>query len=278
MTFSIIGGDLRQLTVAALLEKDNYDVSIYGFDFGPDTGALKKSHSLSDALTRDVVILPLPVSRDNRTLNAPYTAESIPLSELSKHKSNVVLGGKTGGMPNVLDYFEREELSVANAIPTAEGAIEIALSETERTLFGSKCLVIGFGRCGKILADRLKGLGCRVTAAARKSADFAWIKAYGFEPCDSRRLSGAVSGFDIIFNTAPALLLDGEILKQIPKHTLIIDLSSKPGGVDFELARSLGLRVIWALSLPGKCAPVTSGEIIKETIVNMLKETEMIQT
>ncbi len=43
-------------------------------------------------------------------------------------------------------------------------------------------------------------------------------------------------------------------------------------GVDFEAAARLGVRVIWALSLPGKTAPVTAGESIKNTIYNMLSE------
>lgn len=277
-TFSVIGGDLRQLTLASLLEKDNYNVTIFGFDTGIDAGNLKKCGSLADAANKDFIILPLPVSQDNKTLNAPYSSDVIPLDTLMEYtnENSVILGGKTCGLPNVYDYFEREELSVANAIPTAEGAIETALSETAYTLFGSKCLVIGFGRCGKILADRLKGMGCKVSVSARKPSDFAWIDAFGYAVCDSENLNGKISDFDIIFNTVPVLLLDGDLLKQIPKDTLIIDLASKPGGVDFSLAKELGLKVIWALSLPGKCAPITSGKIIKDTIINILKETEAI--
>lgn len=277
-TFSVIGGDLRQLTLASLLEKDNYNVTIFGFDTGIDVGNLKKCGSLADAANKDFIILPLPVSQDNKTLNAPYSSDVIPLDTLMEYtnENSVILGGKTCRLPNVYDYFEREELSVANAIPTAEGAIETALSETAYTLFGSKCLVIGFGRCGKILADRLKGMGCKVSVSARKPSDFAWIDAFGYAVCDSENLNGKISDFDIIFNTVPVLLLDGDLLKQIPKDTLIIDLASKPGGVDFSLAKELGLKVIWALSLPGKCAPITSGKIIKDTIINILKETEAI--
>ena len=63
-----------------------------------------------------------------------------------------------------------------------------------------------------------------------------------------------------------------DVLKRIKKDTLIIDLASRPGGVDFSAAKELGLRVIWALSLPGKIAPVTSGAIIKDTVMNIIKE------
>ena len=88
-------------------------------------------------------------------------------------------------------------------------------------------------------------------------------------------LSGCAGDFDVIFNTVPAEVLDRNVLEQIPDDTLIIDLASKPGGVDFSAAKELGKKVIWALSLPGKTAPITSGRIIKETILNMLCEMEV---
>lgn len=278
-TFSVIGGDLRQLTLASLLAEDGYDVHIFGFDKSIDTGALKKSPSLRDAAKRDIIILPLPVSQDSITLNAPFADNKITLHTLFEYTDNhsLLLGGRVSGdNPKIYDYFKREELSVANAIPTAEGAIEIALSETAHTLFKSKCLVIGFGRIGKILANRLKALGSDVTVSARKYSDFAWIDAFGYKHLDSNNLDGQISGFRIIFNTVPSMILSDTLLKQIPKNTLIIDLASKPGGVDFTLAKELGLKVIWALSLPGKSAPITSGEIIKDTVINILKEMEAI--
>lgn len=277
-TFSVIGGDLRQLTLAALLCKDGFNVNIFGFDSGIDTGNLSKSRSLSEAARADFIVLPLPVSQDNITLNAPFSKERISLETLMDYagKNTIILGGKTACLPGVHDYFDREELNIKNAVPTAEGAIEIALSETAHTLFESKCLIIGFGRIGKILADRLKAFGCGVTVSARKYSDFAWINALGYNCMNSNNLDGNLSDFDIIFNTVPSVILDAKLLKQIPKNTLIIDLASKPGGVDFEPAKELGLKVIWALSLPGKCAPITSGKIIKDTIINILSEMEAI--
>ena len=78
--------------------------------------------------------------------------------------------------------------------------------------------------------------------------------------------------FDIIFNTIPALVLNRNELIKIRNDALVIDLASKPGGVDFDAAKELGIRVIWALSLPGRVAPVTAGIIIKDTIINMMRE------
>ena len=160
----------------------------------------------------------------------------------------------------------------ANTIPTAEGAIEIAISETPVTIHGSKCLVLGYGKIGKILTKDLYGMGAITYAAARKYADLAMIEGHGYEPLQMSTLKGRINEFDIIFNTVPALILDDEVLSKVQKDALIIDLASKPGGVDFEAAKKYGLRVIWALSLPGKVAPITSGAIIKDTIMNIINE------
>jgi hypothetical protein len=115
-------------------------------------------------------------------------------------------------------------------------------------------------------------LGATVSAAARKFSDFAWIKANGYTPIHIDDIANLAPKCDIIFNTIPKLVLGKELLHKIENRTLIIDLASKPGGVDFDTAKELGLNVIWALSLPGKTAPLTSGRIISESILNILTE------
>jgi dipicolinate synthase subunit A len=42
--------------------------------------------------------------------------------------------------------------------------------------------------------------------------------------------------------------------------------------VDFEKARDLGVKAIWALSLPGKVAPLTAAEFIRDTVYNIMDE------
>ena len=118
-------------------------------------------------------------------------------------------------------------------------------------------------------------MGSDVTVSARKLEDFAWIEEKSLKSVHTKALTNAVSEFDLIINTVPARVLDGETLKNIRCDTLILDVASKPGGVDFEMAKKLKKNVIWALSLPGKTAPITSGKIIKETIMNILSETEV---
>ena len=158
-----------------------------------------------------------------------------------------------------------------NAAATAEGAVEIAMREYDRTICGSRCLVTGFGRIGKALAWALRGLGASVSVSARKPADLAWIEVYGYTPVKSDEICRG-ENYDIIFNTVPAMVFSESVLSRIHPSTLMIDLASMPGGIDFDAARKRGLRTVHALSLPGKTAPRAAGEIIKNTIYTMMEE------
>ena len=170
------------------------------------------------------------------------------------------------------DYFAREELAVANAVPTAEGAIQIALEEMPVTLHGSRVLVIGYGRLGRALAPRLAGLGVKVSVAARKYADLAWAESFGFGTEHTGQLRPWLCGYDLVINTVPARVLGEAELAELRPDCLVIDLASKPGGVDLDAAARLGKKVVWALSLPGKVAPVTAGRAIRTAIYNILSE------
>ena len=75
-----------------------------------------------------------------------------------------------------------------------------------------------------------------------------------------------------MINTVPARVLGEAELAELRPDCLVIDLASKPGGVDLDAAARLGKKVVWALSLPGKVAPVTAGRAIRTAIYNILSE------
>lgn len=274
-TICIIGGDLRQKRLLQVLSKDGYNVISEGLNDDEFCfEALKKA---------DIAIFPIPMSFDDVYINAPLCRQKISIRNVLEYLKPdcFVLGARISKETEEMitrkglsfaDYFSREELIVKNAIPTAEGALEIALSEMPTTIFGSKCLVTGYGRVGKVMAGKLKALDADVTVSARKYGDFAWIEEAGMEPVHTEDLLLFADNFDLIINTVPSLILTEEILKRVRDDALIIDLASKPGGVDFSAAKRLNKKVIWALSLPGKTAPLTAGDIIKEAIVNILSE------
>ena len=283
-SISVIGGDMRSLTLCEELRKSGYRVFLYGFENAPIADMrIRTEASLSFTLDSDIVILPVPVSFDTKTLNMPFSDKEVRLDEIIEkiNPLSVVFGGRINkelaeafekrGIA-FRDYMTREELAVKNAVPTAEGAIEIAMAKTPFVLHGSKWLVLGYGKIGKILSQMLYGLGAQTYVEARKFADLAMIEGHGYEAVPLCELKNRIHEFDVVFNTVPSLILPETILENMNKHTLIIDLASKPGGVDFEAAKKLQIQAIHALSLPGKVAPVTSGMIIRDTILNILTE------
>lgn len=231
----------------------------------------------------DAVILGVPATRDGETVFAPCFNGLIPLEGLLEACSpeTPVLCGmanetlrqrfQAAGV-SLIDYFSREELALLNAVPTAEGALEIAMRELPVTLWGAKCLVAGFGRIGKYLAHILSSLGADVTVSARKASDFALCRMLGFTTTETAEITRTAKSYDVIFNTVPEKVMDASVLSAMQPGALLIDLASLPGGVDKEAAEAFGVKTIHALSLPGKVAPKTAGKILCDTVRNILSE------
>lgn len=284
---AVVGGDLRSVKLVEMLEKDGYDVSVYGLenaDILNQYASIKKCSTIDEVIEEnDIIIGPIPFSSNKNEINMLFSNEKLEVEEFfNKITANkVVIAGSISedyvkkaeaSGAKVIDILKREELAVLNAISTAEGTINIAIQETTRTLHGSNVLVMGFGRVGKVLAKMLDGIGANVYCEARKNVDLAWVKAYGYHPIHLNDLDEHLGKFDIIINTIPFIVLDDKKLDLIKQNCLIIDIASNPGGVDKNAAKAKGIKSIWALSLPGKVAPVTSAEFIKDTIYNIMKE------
>lgn len=284
MKFFVIGGDMRIVRLAAMLESEGHEICCYALDEAPaniiKSCALAPCISAQDA---DCVILPLPVLDLRGGLNAPFSAFRHDAEALLRTlpKDAVVCGGMPGEklLKTILelgidfvDYYAREELVALNALATAEGTLALLLEHSPITIWESRVLVVGYGRIGKMLAAQLRALGAYVSVSARKPGDMAYIRAAGCEALDTRTLGEELGRFDTIINTVPARVLGREQLERISKDTLCIDLASRPGGFDFEAARELDLNVLWALGLPAETAPITAGKIIKETVMNIMRE------
>lgn len=279
-TFGVIGGDERMKYLAQSIAADGYPVCVCGLEkLGTCRGAAECDLPQLAAKS-SVILLPLPATKDGLFLNAPYAENEIRLdddfSRLFMHKT--VCGGMLQRLTassslwreiEPEDYYRREELAVGNAIPTAEGAVGIAIREYPGTINGAKCLITGFGRIGKNLAIILRGMGAEVFCAARKKADLMQMRAFGVQPLTYREIGRR---FDLIFNTVPAKVLTSPVLMQQTRDTLIIELASAPGGTDLKRAEELHLHVIDAPSLPGRVAPKTAAEYIKEAVYNILEE------
>ena len=289
--FTVLGGDLRQAALASYLALQQYGVVTWGLPPQALSGAVTPLDTWESAvLGADVLVLPLPASPDSKHLNLPLMQEEGRkpprifeiLEKTPKH--TLIAGGRMS--PKIreemerlklsfFDYFESEELQQKNAVPTAEGAIEVLMREVKRTVKDLPVAVTGFGRVSRALVGLLLAMGARVTVMARRITDITEARAFG---CDGVLLGeeGAISSlggrFAAIFNTVPYCLFDEAVLRGLSRDTLIIDLASAPGGVDANAANSLGIRTVWALSLPGKYAPVTAGEIIAETVLSYMEK------
>ncbi len=276
----IIGGDKRQKYLKEYLCDKGYDVTSYGlFDWDDDTDKLK-----SLIAENTIVLLPLPATRNDKTILMPFSKHEITIDRLISFlgKNNLVFGGlikgelKTQlslkGIPFV-DYYD-SDLIEKNAILTAFGALKIILEHIDFALPQGKYAITGYGRVAKETASVLTALSCDVTIFARNDLqrENAVRKGCNAEPIT--KLPCLIDKFDFIINTVPSQIIGEETLKNIRKDSKIMELASAPYGVDFNLARKCGVAVVKAFSLPGKYTPKSAGELIGEKIEENLQREE----
>lgn len=256
--FLFIGGDARMGYAAEYLNKE-----------GERECTASSSCNTDGEAPFDAAVLPLPIKPDF----------DLSLLEGKVKRGGCVFAG--GSFPaleeycaghglKLHNYLAREELQVLNAVPTAEGAIEIMIRELDITLWDARVLITGFGRIGEVMARMLIALGSRVTVCARRPYQLAKAEGMGCSTVAfSHELDRLLPDFDAVINTVPAVVLDEKRLLLVKKGCLIVDLASKPGTASEAQTEA---KIIHALSLPGKTAPITAGKIIGKTIENIIKE------
>lgn len=265
----IIGGDSRFSHMQTILEDRGFTAKrIYPGEY--------KADDFSDV---DVFILPVPVSRDNININTPLADEAFYFGDFLRllPEGCTVAGGLWNDYMTeklekknirVFDYYQNEELTLKNAVPTAEGVIEILISALPVTVDGLECIVTGYGKCGAVLSKKLKALGAQVTVAARKPISLVTAAMDGMKTCTIDELSRKCGQAGVIINTVPARIIDSDVIKNLQKNCVIVEIASAPFGTDFDAAAKYGISVIKAGSLPGKTAPYTAGNIICDTVLS----------
>ena len=287
---AVLGGDRRQIYMTQRLLEAGYEVSVWGL--GEDHTSLNGArvcNTWETALeSSEAVILPLPASMDGVRIRTPLRegGASLRIDHLIDHMGErLLLGGRISEPVRAhcqkrsvrcIDYYESELLQLKNALPTAEGAISIAMQRLPVTIDGAQAAVIGYGRIGSLLAAKLASLGARVTVYARRQESLSAAELSHHQTARIRQDQNGASIASLpedcrmIFNTVPARLIPNESLDLIPQSCLYVDLASAPGGIDHTAAAAKGLQTIWASALPGKYAPETAGRILGETIVALL--------
>ena len=280
---AVIGGDARQVFAADYLSQNNIYVTTYGLSSSSQHAIPCKTYQ--DAVAgAQLILLPLPLSRDHMQITGTDISLSLFLSCL-KEGTTIFCGFPDSIISDrikeraciVIDYALDDVFMIRNALPTAEGAVGLAMSALRRTISGSQMLVVGYGRIGKLLADLLHLMGANVTVAARKETDLALARMHGCQTNlirekNDRSVLSLSTQYHVILNTVPVCLFDEDTLRTMEAETVLIDLASAPGGIDYDAANRLGLKTIVALSLPGQVAPITAGEIIGDLILSHLRK------
>lgn len=220
---------------------------------------------LADHLSPDIthLLLDVPSFQPDGTLRSGGHPEAL----LDQLPSGItVLGGNL--THPVLAAYPRMDLltdplyTALNAGITAHCALQVAAEQLSRTFDALPVLILGWGRIGKCLAELLKKIGAHVTVAARKPSDRAMLQALGYGTLETEFLSGSLDRYRVLFNTIPAEILTEADLAQC-SNCLKIELAS---------GRMLpGSDVIQAAGLPGRYAPESSGELIAQTVIRLIK-------
>ncbi|MHB8172039.1 MAG: dipicolinate synthase subunit DpsA [Thermincolia bacterium] len=282
MKIAVVGGDRRQLILIAELIRLGAIIQVIGLPTDPDTRIRECATVAEAVIGADVVILPMPGTNDEGKIHAVYSKTTLLLTpeimDRIPQEVPILVGAAKPYLQNLaaakglklIEIAEIEDVAILNSIPSAEGAIQLAMEESLITIHGSNSFVLGFGRCGITLARMLYGLGANVTAVARKSADLARIYEAGYKVCTFSELEDYIEKADFIFNTVPSPVLPAGLLKKVKPEVVIVDIASTPGGTDFKAAANLGIKAILAPGLPGKVAPKTAGEILARVVPDLI--------
>ncbi|MDR3289280.1 MAG: dipicolinate synthase subunit DpsA [Peptococcaceae bacterium] len=279
---AVIGGDERELYFIPEMQKLGAHIIGAGFEKADPIPGMRLAAQQEAIREADVLIFPLYGADERGLIKARYGNEPIVLNQemLQAIPNNRPLfigwvrptlkaaADKMG--IRIIETAKLDEVAILNSVPSAEGAIQMAMQHTRITLHGSRSYVLGLGRTGWTLAAMLKGLGARVTGVARKTQDLARALTLGLTPLPFSELERAIGQAEVIFNTVPSLVLDKELLEKTSRDAVIIDVASMPGGTDFEYAQMLGIKALLAPGLPGMAAPKTAGMILAQVYPRLI--------
>jgi len=270
---AVLGGDARQAYAARALMAAGWDVRLFEVDQTTEAIKGEACASLPEAL-EGVALVICPVSCQG--LDVPLLLEHAEPEQIVVGINLPRIVKESLAEREILchELLDREDFTLLNAIPSAEGAIAEAIAASNCNLHLNQALVLGYGRCGKVLAQKLSGLGARVTVAARRWESACEAIAAGCEVLEFLLLPYHMGRFYYVFNTIPAVVLDEKLLQALPSEAVVIDIASGPGGVDYKAAQELGLTAKLCPGLPGVYSPRSAGEAVAQIARIILEEQE----
>ncbi len=277
ISLAVIGGDDREIYLIPELQRLGAEIIGLGLEKSTLGNSIEHATSFKELMAKaDALLFPMFGADERGLVKAKYSNTPIFLDkevlESIPPGVSLVIGFARPALKKaaqnlnikLLEIANRDEVAILNSIPSAEGAIQMAMEATNITIHSSESFVLGLGKCGTTLVHMLKGIGARVTAVARKPADLARAVEMSVNAIDFEQLEEKIGSAEIIFNTVPSLILQRDLLEKMSREAVIIDLASIPGGTDFEYAQMLGIKAQLAPGLPGIVAPKTAAKILAE--------------
>lgn len=280
---AVIGGDDREIYMIRELQKQGAYIIGVGFEKAPSMDGIELLSSPMEAVGKvDALLFPMYGTDERGVVRAKYTDSTIVLNQellkMMKPKVPLFIGWARPALKSaaemlqipIVEVANLDQVAILNSIPSAEGAIQMAMEVSAITIHGSQSFVLGLGRCGWTLARMLQGIGASVTGVARRPEDLARGLEMGLKVIHFAELKEKIQEAEFIFNTVPHMILDKYMLDQMSKEAVIIDIASSPGGTDFAYAESLGIKALLAPGLPGKVAPKTAGKILAQVYPQLI--------
>lgn len=273
ITIAMVGGDRREQEIARQAVATGARVQAYAIPY-PEAGipGLVQVGSITEALDgADFALFPIPGIAPDGALHAPAVAPDrvIPTRAAlagMRSPANVILGWADSNLKahcdalgiGIHEYEWDRELMLLRGPAIVEGMLRLMIEKTEVTIHRAKVVQVGQGTIGALATRTLIALGARVHVAARNGEQRAAASAAGADTSDLEALPALLPTADIVLSTVPARVLERPLLELINPGALVIDLSAPPGGVDWDVAKELGLNAVWARAM-GNRAPITVG-------------------
>lgn len=267
--FIIAGTDPRCRYLAENLSKRGFDTVFLDKEMAVDSTIESVDCDTIGDYTSIVVFPPAALIKDVCKLMQHLKPGSTVFAGKLNVYAHAVVEEKKIRYFNLLD---REAYTLANALPTAEGALMLVMENTPITVARMRVLVLGGGKCAKATADLFCRCRAVITLVARSQADRDWAMTHAMHSMSFSQLEVALLDYDAIVNTVPERVVPEAVLQRMPQGTVWVELASKPGGIDEHFAQEIGCRYLFAPGLPGRVAPLSAAKIMEQTILEILTQ------
>lgn len=255
----VLGNDSRYVYVKSILKEKGFSLL----------------ENISSENLPNVIILPMQGLHEDVSINEVTIDDSF----FKIHKNAIFVSGtNTNYLLNKQEKFGFKQIVLnnmpqftnVNSIATAEGVLALILKNKKKLLSELTVMILGYGKSSRAIADLLTRNKVKNIIVAR--SEISRVEAYTMSKyvTSFNELTDYLKTTDIIVNTVPSLVVTKEIMQKCNKDIYIIDIASKPGGVDYEAANNLGLNAYLAPGLPSIYAPYSSALALVNTLIKEL--------